>query len=329
MLKRDDSFECIKAIKGGEADAITLDGGDIYIAGLHPHTCSPSLQRDYGEEVLPHRLWHVSSWNIPIGALVTEGQIKWAGIDDKPVESAVSDFFNASCAPGAPKGSKLWQLCKGDCSKSHKEPYYDYAGAFQGAFIIKRKEADAITVDGGQVYTAGKCGLVPVIVVGSMMQRIHPTRCGGGGKEGLWGELKQPEGQEVMPTPAWAEPQTGTYPWGLIHSKTNDCDFTKYFSKGCAPDLRRAPPFCAQCKGSGKAVGDEDKCKANADKQYYGYAGAFRCLVENAGDVAFINTLLYQRTAMVMVQLGQRALSPLTLNYSARKVYLPANHQFP
>lgn len=44
--------------------------------------------------------------------------------------AAVKDFFQSSCVPGA-DDDKLCKLCKGDCSRSQKEPYYDYAGAFK------------------------------------------------------------------------------------------------------------------------------------------------------------------------------------------------------
>ncbi|MGD1441010.1 hypothetical protein ACP6H9_26960, partial [Vibrio harveyi] len=46
--------------------------------------------------------------------------------------------------------------------------------------------------------------------------------------------------------------------------------------------------MCELCKGSGKAVGDESKCKASSGEIYYGYDGAFRCLAEKTGEVAFI-----------------------------------------
>lgn len=48
----------------------------------------------------------------------------------------MSNFFSASCAPGAQRGSKLCELCRGDCSRSHSEPYYDYGGAFQSVSLF-------------------------------------------------------------------------------------------------------------------------------------------------------------------------------------------------
>uniref|UniRef100_A0A4W5LTP7 Transferrin-like domain-containing protein n=1 Tax=Hucho hucho TaxID=62062 RepID=A0A4W5LTP7_9TELE len=45
-VKRDSSIDCIKAIK---ADAITLDGGDIYTAGLQNYDLRPIIAEDYGE----------------------------------------------------------------------------------------------------------------------------------------------------------------------------------------------------------------------------------------------------------------------------------------
>uniref|UniRef100_A0A8C8JFJ9 Serotransferrin n=1 Tax=Oncorhynchus tshawytscha TaxID=74940 RepID=A0A8C8JFJ9_ONCTS len=491
-VKRDDSFECIKAIKREEADAITLDGGDIYTAGLHNYNLQPIIAEDYGEDsdtcyyavavakkgtkfgflnLHGKKSCHTglgksAGWNIPIGTLVTLDQIQWAGIEDRPVESAVSDFFNASCVPGANTGSELCQLCMGDCSRSHNEPYYDYSGCkcsnhshvtyyttsyyllaaaekasyellckdntrapidsyktchlarvpahavvsrkdtklanhiyskmcvhsfvpqqdfnlfssdgyaaknlmfkdstqnlvqlpmttdsflYLGAEYmstirsltkgatsraikwcavghnekvkcdawtinsftdgdsriecqdaptvdecikkIMRKEADAIAVDGGEVFTAGKCGLVPV-----MVEQYDEVRCSAPGEASSYFAVavaKKASGLTWKTLQGRRSCHTGlgrtagwNIPMGLIHRETMNCDFTTYFSKGCAPGFEVDSPFCAQCRGSGQSVGgDRAKCKASSEEQYYGYTGAFRCLVEDAGDVAFI-----------------------------------------
>uniref|UniRef100_A0A8C7MZR5 Serotransferrin n=1 Tax=Oncorhynchus kisutch TaxID=8019 RepID=A0A8C7MZR5_ONCKI len=479
-VRRDDSLECIQAIKREEADAITLDGGDIYIAGLHNYNLQPIIAEDYGEDsdtcyyavavakkgtefgFLDLRgkkschtgLGKSAGWNIPIGTLVTVGQIQWAGIEDRPVESAVSDFFNASCAPGANRDSQLCQLCMGDCSRSHNEPYYDYSGCecsnhshvtyyttsyyllaaaekasyellckdntrapidsyktchlarvpahavvsrkdprlanliysklmavtnfnlfssdgyaaknlmfkdstqnlvqlpmttdsflYLGAEYmstirsltkgeatgvtsraikwcavghkekvkcdawtinsftdgdsriecqdaptvdecikkIMRKEADAIAVDGGEVFTAGKCGLVPVMVEHKIYWAGFPdpdqassyfaVAVAKRGSGLTWTTLKGKRSCHtgLGRTAGW------NIPMGLIHRRTMNCDFTTYFSKGCAPGFEVDSPFCAQCKGSGQSVGgDGSKCKASSEEQYYGYNGAFR-----------------------------------------------------
>ncbi|CAL9688686.1 unnamed protein product [Knipowitschia caucasica] len=168
---------------------------------------------------------------------------------------------------------------------------------------IMRNEADAMAVDGGQVYTAGKCGLVP-----AMAEQYEEAKCGSEGvslssyysvavikkDSGVtWANLKGKKSCHtgMGRTAGW------NIPMGLIHKQTNDCDFGKFFSSGCAPGADPSSVFCQQCIGSGKNVGDEAKCKANAGEQYYGYAGAFRCLAEDAGNVAFIkHTIVGENT---------------------------------
>ncbi|CAJ1072255.1 transferrin-a isoform X2 [Xyrichtys novacula] len=483
---RESTLTCITAIKAGEADAITLDGGDIYTAGLNNYNLQPIIAEDYGttsetcyyavavvkktstfkfSQLQGRKSCHTgfgksAGWNIPIGTLVSSGLIQWEGVEDKPVEEAVSNFFSASCAPGAEKKwTKLCELCKGDCSKTHNEPYYDYAGAFQClvedagevAFVkhltvpdsekskyellckddsrapiddyqrchlakvpahavvtrkdpelansiwqalesvqgfnlfssegysgsknlmfkdstkslvrvpdntdsflylgaeymsiirslkkeptqstsagairwcavghaetakcdawspnslvgdtatvecrnaltvedclskIMRNEADAMAVDGGQVYTAGKCGLVPVMVeqydqAASSYYAVAVVKKNSGV---TWDTLngKRSCHTGVGRTAGW------NIPMGHVYKQTQNCDFSTFFSSGCAPGSDPTSPFCRNCAGSGKSVGDEAKCKASAEEKYYGYAGAFRCLVEGAGDVAFI-----------------------------------------
>ena len=158
---------------------------------------------------------------------------------------------------------------------------------------IMRREADAIAVDGGQVYIAGKCGLVPVMVEQSIQQN-----CDNGGdaasyyvvavvhknSEVTWNTLK---GRKSCHTglnrnAGWKVPDS------VICGQTSDCTLYNFFSKGCAPGADRQSNMCELCKGSGKAVGDESKCKASSEEMYYSYDGAFRCLAENAGEVAFI-----------------------------------------
>jgi len=69
-----------------------------------------------------------------------------------------------------------------------------------------------------------------------------------------------------------------------------------FFNASCVPGAlnskyipvggESSPNLCELCGGSG-----DKKCARNNEELYYGYAGAFRCLVEGGGDVAFINHL--------------------------------------
>ncbi|XP_067310104.1 serotransferrin-1-like isoform X2 [Pseudorasbora parva] len=158
---------------------------------------------------------------------------------------------------------------------------------------VMRREADFFAADGGQVYIAGKCGLVP-----AMVEQYDEQSCPDGGEYSslfvvavvrkdsgvTWNKLR---GRKSCHTglnhnAGWIVPDS------VICGKTPDCTLYEFFSEGCAPGADPTSNMCKLCKGGGKQVGDESKCKASSEEMYYGYDGAFRCLAEGAGEVAFI-----------------------------------------
>ncbi|KAM6062779.1 melanotransferrin [Chlamydotis macqueenii] len=153
---------CTQMIKDDLADAVTLDGRLIYQAGKE-HGLKPVVGEVYDQEIgtsyyavavvrkssniTINSLKGVSSchtginrtagWDVPVGYLIDSGRLAAMGCD---LPKAVSEYFNASCVPGAndvnyPKS--LCQLCKGDstgqnkCERNSREQYYDYSGAFR------------------------------------------------------------------------------------------------------------------------------------------------------------------------------------------------------
>ncbi|XP_059506979.1 serotransferrin-like [Stegostoma tigrinum] len=166
-------------------------------------------------------------------------------------------------------------------------------------------DADAASLDGGEVYTAGKCGLVPVMAEYYNRADLGPcTSTGVSNKipsyyavavvkdSSLnWDILngKKSCHTAVGRTAGW------NIPMGYLISKgkINPCDIfnSTYFSQSCAPGANAAlhPNLCALCIGSQiqNSTSPTDKCAANSNERYYSYSGAFRCLVE-VGDVAFV-----------------------------------------
>uniref|UniRef100_A0A493TNX2 Ovotransferrin n=1 Tax=Anas platyrhynchos platyrhynchos TaxID=8840 RepID=A0A493TNX2_ANAPP len=158
---------------------------------------------------------------------------------------------------------------------------------------IMKGEADAISLDGGFVYTAGVCGLVPV--VGESYEEDSQCSKDEGQPASYfavavvkksdsaitWNNLQGKKSchTAVGRTAGW------NIPMGLIHNKTGSCDFDDYFSEGCAPGSPPNSRLCKLCQGSGENL--LEKCVASSHEKYYGYTGALRCLVEQ-GDVAFI-----------------------------------------
>lgn len=150
---------------------------------------------------------------------------------------------------------------------------------------IVNGEADAMSLDGGYAYIAGQCGLVPV-----MAENYESSNCASPPEPGYyavavvkasdrditWNNLKGKKSchTAVDRTAGW------NIPMGLLYNRINHCKFDEFFSQGCAPGYEKNSTLCDLCMGP-------SKCAPNNKEGYYGYTGAFRCLVEK-GDVAFV-----------------------------------------
>ncbi|ETE58627.1 Serotransferrin, partial [Ophiophagus hannah] len=155
-------INCTSMINRNLADAATVDGGILYQAGKE-HGLKPVVAEAYGQDVgtsyyavavvkansnltinqlrgaktCHTGINRTAGWNIPVGFLLDSGRMPMMGCS---VTKAVSDYFKASCVPGATAvgdPTSLCELCKGDsagqskCELSPKEDYYDYLGAFR------------------------------------------------------------------------------------------------------------------------------------------------------------------------------------------------------
>ncbi|XP_045153751.1 serotransferrin [Echinops telfairi] len=489
-------YECIHAVSEKRADAVTLDAGWVYEAGLAPHNLKPVVAEFHGSKDDPKTgyfavavvakgsgfqfnelqgkkschtgLSRSAGWNVPIGRLLCslpEPRV--------PIESAVANFFSASCVPCADRNRfpKLCQLCAGPekCACNSHERYYGYSGALkcleegagEVAFVkyetilenlpnkadrdkyellcpdntrkpvdeykdcnlawipshavvarsvdgkedliwsvlneaqekfgkeqsggfqvfssphgknlmfkdsatgflrvpagmdawlylgfdyvtalrnikegkcpeaecskvkwcavshqerakcdewsvnsegkiecesaettddciakIRNGEADAMSLDGGYIYTAGKCGLVPVLA--ENYNKNGPD-CVTGPEPGYWAvavvKTSNPDitwnnlkGKKSCHT-AVGRTAGWNIPMGLIYNETKSCAFDEFFSQSCAPGSKTDSKLCALCAGP-----QPNQCAANSKEMYYGYTGAFRCLIER-GDVVFV-----------------------------------------
>ncbi|KAM4041131.1 saxiphilin-like [Anomaloglossus baeobatrachus] len=84
----------------------------------------------------------------------------------------------------------------------------------------------------------------------------------------------------------WAAPfnvllQKKLLSWEEPEQKSIEKVASEFFSASCAPGAKEAK-LCEQC------AGQEDKCKRGPGEPYYGDEGAFRCLRDDKGDVAFV-----------------------------------------
>ncbi|XP_018410834.1 PREDICTED: serotransferrin-A-like [Nanorana parkeri] len=155
---------------------------------------------------------------------------------------------------------------------------------------VLKGEADAVSLDGGYLYTAGACGLVPAI------QEIYDAELCKNKRENKKGTYKAVAVvKKSNKAITWKNlrgfkschtglGRTAGYniPAGLIHKQTGVCDLGTFFTESCVPGADPNSNLCKLCGGN-----DKTKCLPNNREPYYGYDGALRCLIK-AGDVCFV-----------------------------------------
>lgn len=209
-------------------------------------------------------------------------QMRWCTISDK--EQAKCDDFKyflnqlgndpnvtASCVQG---GSAI------DCMKK-----------------IKNGEADLITLDGGEIYRAGKEYMMAPVVAETYSadaDSLSYYAVAVVKRNGKITRLEDLKGKKSCHTGAgktsgWVVP-VGTLLAKKLMTQDSSCNpyvsAGKYFEESCVPnvknpniDKKETNPknLCALC---------EDECEKNG--KYSGYSGAFKCLMDGVGEVAFV-----------------------------------------
>nr|UZF13189.1 saxiphilin [Allobates femoralis] len=85
-------------------------------------------------------------WVAPLNIFLKKNLLSWEGPEQKSIEKAASEFFSASCAPGAQE-STLCEQCAGQedkCKRGPGEPYYGDEGAIK---CLKDDKGDVAFVE--------------------------------------------------------------------------------------------------------------------------------------------------------------------------------------
>uniref|UniRef100_A0ABM5G4F8 Melanotransferrin isoform X1 n=1 Tax=Pogona vitticeps TaxID=103695 RepID=A0ABM5G4F8_9SAUR len=168
--------------------------------------------------------------------------------------------------------------------------------AFGCISMINESVADAAAVDGGLVYLAGKdFHLKPVVGeaygqdVGTSYYAVAVVKASSNltinslrGAKSCHTALNRTAGWNV---PIGFLLDSGRMPVVDCHVAQAAGEF---FKSSCVPGANGdgyPPSLCELCKGNATGQG---RCEPNPQEEYYDYLGAFRCLVEGAGEVAFI-----------------------------------------
>ncbi|XP_070806868.1 lactotransferrin-like [Pituophis catenifer annectens] len=180
--------------------------------------------------------------------------------------------------------------------------------------LIKKNEADAVTLDATHAYFAETCALAPVAAE-CYREECAPTReepdllTHVGGLPPLYSvalvrkanqkvnrytlRRKRSCHSHVYSPGGWL--LLSQYTVGALENGSSACNLTSayqnFFWKGCMPGA--SGNLCKVCIGQEGRVKGSSKCAANHHERYYGNLGALRCLLgdptgRSFGDVALL-----------------------------------------
>merc|ERR1719367_4604 len=176
--------------------------------------------------------------------------------------------------------------------------------AFHCMKLIANNDADAVVLDAGDIYRAGfQYGLKPVMAEVYNLPTPHyyvvaVTKQRDNSSELIYLKRKSTCHTGIGHAAGWIIPMA----WLISQERVRDygCNSIRaaaeYFSKACAPGIHSAEfevrdqddyweysHLCDLCHGSAGHY-----CERNHGEDYFGHTGAFRCLVEGGGNVAFV-----------------------------------------
>nr|XP_008264425.2 inhibitor of carbonic anhydrase [Oryctolagus cuniculus] len=150
---------------------------------------------------------------------------------------------------------------------------------------IRANEADAVSVDGDSIVSAGQEPylLKPIVIEYYMSKDGEPQTYHyvvAMVKRDTSFQLNQLQGKKSCHPGLWNIPVEV-----LTSHGSSAAAAAKVFSSSCVPcaDAKTLPQLCELCAGRGK-----DKCACSSHEPYFGYSGAFKCLEDGAGDVSFV-----------------------------------------
>ncbi|VDI36666.1 melanotransferrin-like [Mytilus edulis] len=168
--------------------------------------------------------------------------------------------------------------------------------------LIADGDADMMTLDSGDVYLAGeKYGLKPIaaedygnmeasfyVVAAAWKRNPTMTLFNLKDKRACMAGMGRGDGW-IVPVSIFIETEQFVPQYCSIFENIG-----QLFIRTCIPgalDSEYNPNQYPISLCEGCAAGGYKKCQRNQIEQYYGATGAFRCLVENGGDVAFVRHL--------------------------------------